>query len=820
MIEESRIHSPQLTFYRHLFAFLFLLFVGAHFLCHPYLAGWSNYTTFLDLLSYQPKHSSYKGLTFSSVLEEDTYNAFEGIVLLNNQARHKIEMRSDISPRPPYRVACLIRKQEKYCSGFIIYFAATDMGKYYLLYNSCPQPNFGRKNVVESGIFLESGLKHEKIIDLSEVAGTSKADSTLLVEIECRRDFFEVKVDSMSFKLSAQEPIQKGLLKIDSSPLVENIFIDRVEVEEIMPDGTARTVAVGVFHMAPIFLDLPLWLGIGPDSRAFRLLAFALLAAVAFLFDELLALVLKRRKISSMSLSGIFLLLLPLQGVLLFILRASLALPFICTLLCVCMLAVAKFILVARYGFIMPVEVWEGQKYRVVLLIFGVLLYVAVALGAVYAQVSEYSLSEPLVLCIIIGPLFILAGGVLSSYSYPRSALFASVLQYFIYFILKLFYVGPGKVVFLGMVLFPWMLGTSVHVIKRQRRSALLSHAVICVLFVVFLGCVEYWIRGNPRLNSYLDYKNCALWIWCDVERLPSLFKDRAVKEILDFEGNHHFREKPTGLYRIVCMGSSSTEGMGSSDRSQFSYAAQLERILKDKVPGDIEVINAGIGGAPFYMIKVNFEEILVPMDPDLLIIYFGGNSDNIVSRIWYDRMRSEVAAAPFIQSKEELWAAMRLRWNPPWMIRGFLRLARFRTFMAVLSTFERLAGSWVSEPGLLLFFNSKVDYGNTLRQSAEEEIVELCVKHGIKVVLIPEVTIPDILKGRGTFHDYYNIFKTVAERWAGKGVYYKDIMDDFGPEVAYSYLLDDVHMNDQGYHYLAEQMAGYLIEEGIISSN
>ena len=221
-------------------------------------------------------------------------------------------------------------------------------------------------------------------------------------------------------------------------------------------------------------------------------------------------------------------------------------------------------------------------------------------------------------------------------------------------------------------------------------------------------------------------------------------------------------------------------------------------------------------------MLEVLFREVFLSMDPDLLIRYFGTNRDTMESRIWYDSLQREMEASPFIQSSDELWAAMWLRWNPPWMIRGFLGLARLRSFMAVLLAADRLRG-WTPNQGALNLHYTNLTTNCSMTQSPDD-LVKLCVEQGIKVLLIPEVHIRDIRNGRGNDHEYYDIFSGLAEIWAGEGVFFLDVLDAFWLVVADSYLVDHVHMNDQGYEYLAEQVAAYFMEsedlmEGVSST-
>ena len=466
------------------------------------------------------------------------------------------------------------------------------------------------------------------------------------------------------------------------------------------------------------------------------------------------------------------------------------------------------------------------------LLVTGILVYGAVAWETWSKWINGHSYySEPLAysgslaFCVFTAPIFVLAGGILLSRSYPKETLLISILQYFSYYLLQPIYLGLGNLEFMVIVLAPWIVGTAIHVVKMPRKRTIYSFIFFNAVLIVLLMFVEVWFRGSSRLNENFYYKNKVRELWW-VENAPILFKNRAQKNVIEILGGRysreyplgvHNRKKPLGAYRIICLGSSSTEGTGSSDWSLFSYPEQLERILTQRASTNIEVVNGGIGGAPFYMLEVYLKDVLLQLDPDLVIIYFGVNGDNMASRICYQRLRDEVADAPFIQSIEELWAAMHLRWNPPWMIRGFLGLARLRIFMSILIAVDNLRNTDLLKMSWVLS-QSGGQRVHSLSQSPEETI-SVCVKQSRKVVLVPEVLLEDIYNGTVS-HEYYRIFRTLEEKYAGKGVYYKDISNAFGPENASLYFIDRMHMNDQGYHFLAMQIANFLINEGIISSN
>ena len=108
--------------------------------------------------------------------------------------------------------------------------------------------------------------------------------------------------------------------------------------------------------------------------------------------------------------------------------------------------------------------------------------------------------------------------------------------------------------------------------------------------------------------------------MWFRVENHASLFKDSPPKNTVTVRNRSYEKKKPPGRLRIVCLGSSTTFGAGSSSPEEMNYPRQLERILKERVDCDIEVIENGIVGAPLYMLAVHLKEVVLPLDPHLTL--------------------------------------------------------------------------------------------------------------------------------------------------------------------------------------------------------
>lgn len=90
------------------------------------------------------------------------------------------------------------------------------------------------------------------------------------------------------------------------------------------------------------------------------------------------------------------------------------------------------------------------------------------------------------------------------------------------------------------------------------------------------------------------------------------------------FRGPEVTREKPDGVYRIVCLGGSSTYGhTPSSDAT--TWPARLQHWLNDAVaesPRPVEVLNAGCSGYSTVESTANLALRMLDFDPDLVIVY------------------------------------------------------------------------------------------------------------------------------------------------------------------------------------------------------
>ena len=93
----------------------------------------------------------------------------------------------------------------------------------------------------------------------------------------------------------------------------------------------------------------------------------------------------------------------------------------------------------------------------------------------------------------------------------------------------------------------------------------------------------------------------------------------------LGFRGPEITIAKPENTWRIVTIGGSTTYSTTVADYRN-SYPFLLGEYLRDAGFDQIEVINAGVNGYSSYHNLINLQFRVLPLDPDLVIIYQGIN--------------------------------------------------------------------------------------------------------------------------------------------------------------------------------------------------
>ena len=101
-------------------------------------------------------------------------------------------------------------------------------------------------------------------------------------------------------------------------------------------------------------------------------------------------------------------------------------------------------------------------------------------------------------------------------------------------------------------------------------------------------------------------------------------------------EISHH---KPAGEFRIIALGDSFTEGIGTEYES--TWVKTLERVLRVKAERNVVAINAGVRGSDPFFEYILLEEKLLPLHPDLVIVAVNvSDVGNVMLRGGFERFR------------------------------------------------------------------------------------------------------------------------------------------------------------------------------------
>ena len=119
-------------------------------------------------------------------------------------------------------------------------------------------------------------------------------------------------------------------------------------------------------------------------------------------------------------------------------------------------------------------------------------------------------------------------------------------------------------------------------------------------------------------------YQTCAL-------------KTNNLKFFNGYNGNREIElPKPEGLFRINCLGASTTQNYISFEDKNYSYPMELEKILKEKLKKNVEVNNCGQGGYTSADILIRFLLQIVDTKPDVNVIYHAYADKVLLDRKFY----------------------------------------------------------------------------------------------------------------------------------------------------------------------------------------
>lgn len=172
----------------------------------------------------------------------------------------------------------------------------------------------------------------------------------------------------------------------------------------------------------------------------------------------------------------------------------------------------------------------------------------------------------------------------------------------------------------------------------RLPKASEVFTALLSILFTFFLLEIvaRVWyanFASQAQLEKYGMYDQVPQKAWqmqrhhyLNYSLTPNYKKEMIQHNALGYRGAAFKIEKPDSVYRIACLGGSTTYSSFVRDDAK-TYPALLEKILKETYDyKNLEVINAGVPGYNSWESLINLEFRVLDLNPDLIIIYHGTN--------------------------------------------------------------------------------------------------------------------------------------------------------------------------------------------------
>lgn len=180
------------------------------------------------------------------------------------------------------------------------------------------------------------------------------------------------------------------------------------------------------------------------------------------------------------------------------------------------------------------------------------------------------------------------------------------------------------------------------------------------ILIVSFLAMAELLVRGW----AYYLREDAEKW---DPETetfvlIPGTHRSEQGTATINSQGFAGAELEPDGtdLWRIVALGDSCTYGGGSLTES---YPAMLDQLLAERSGEGLryEVVNAGISGMNSELALRRLRTKVLPLDPEVVIIYIG----------WNDLMKFD----PLAQDTSTKWSGLARALDRLWFVKGMRKL-------------------------------------------------------------------------------------------------------------------------------------------------
>ncbi len=170
---------------------------------------------------------------------------------------------------------------------------------------------------------------------------------------------------------------------------------------------------------------------------------------------------------------------------------------------------------------------------------------------------------------------------------------------------------------------------------RGVKKGWLVLLGVLAALGMLEIGARIWLDRSATReqveqYSLYTDLKNSDFQFvphpYLNYYPTPGYQDGMRSHNALGFRGDGFPVEKPSGEYRIVVLGGSTTYTSAVEDNRE-TFPARLEQVLQELYGFEnVRVINAGVPGYTSWESLANLSFRVIALDPDLVVVYHGTN--------------------------------------------------------------------------------------------------------------------------------------------------------------------------------------------------
>lgn len=331
-------------------------------------------------------------------------------------------------------------------------------------------------------------------------------------------------------------------------------------------------------------------------------------------------------------------------------------------------------------------------------------------------------------------------------------------------------------------------------------RKKALSYILIILLFFLV---AEVMLRIRERVKAKETQVYGQINFFSSHPFLNYVLNPKIAKHnSLGFRGQEIDISKEENIYRIFCLGASSVYGSRVSPEESYPYFLNqlLKNTVKKKVP---DVINAGVPGYTSANIFLLFQFRILPLSPDMIIIYSGFNDifPRIMGKGAFDYSDFNIVWRPIPALKRALFKSILAQ-----KIIGRVGERLGIAFLTWPPHIHEIVQKW---PYQYVTGDYKRNLANTSAQIFQRNIlslIQLARANDVDVVLVAQVLGPvkesksiyaELAKG---IMEHNNVIRNLTRQ---TGVYLIDLESIF-PRRSEMFI-DEIHMSPKGNKIRAE---------------